>query len=477
MVISLDDFPDHAKLKNKLEWLTAIRSGDVDQITRAQTNIIRRRTDTAYRTGGSHIPRGDTNASTSNPSYLNHLVSDGVTTAPNLRLDDFVRTTTSEDAASFHALIEDAERRKRARYAHLWKPRGLLLLPPNSSSKGHGVGRPITGRLLAPPTTTPTTGGSVTDVVVAAKQDNTSPAKHPPVRGSSVTHSHLISCFNPRNPVFYDTSQQEPRALTVAEKGARVRGPPKEIRRENTRLAAPTAPGRSEASTPGISTPYITDASGHTDVDADGDEWGKERGREGDRDGVVKVLHPTYNPHRNQPALEPSRGGAGPYAWLATPDLRPGAAGAPPPVMTFGEMAGTPLRLDLDPEDDVDVGPGVLGVGGKGYTMPKRHVHDRVLDGLLEGKKKGGGGSRAPPKPGQGRVVGRARAGTGGLSDAAQRLASRMRIQTPRLATPQVGMSRGSGGSGGRGGGRGAGQTRREGPGMQSRITDGLLDR
>ena len=90
---------------------------------------------------------------------------------------------------------------------------------------------------------------------------------------------------------------------------APLQGPPKAINRTGTRFTP--------AATPGAETPSTTDGSPSISSMAGSDALGQE------------------------------------YSILATPSFTPGVEGSP--FITWGDIQGTPLRLD--PEDDIDVDP------------------------------------------------------------------------------------------------------------------------
>ncbi len=134
----------------------------------------------------------------------------------------------------------------------------------------------------------------------------------------------LISGHEPKNRLFYDSSQHDALALSASERAQLTAGPPKTIKHRNTRFHTPAVP-QSGASTPGGGTPGGTD----TDSQAGGTPGPDATG---------------------QPGLR--------YGMLATPSFTPGAGGESP-FMTWGDIAGTPLRLDAeDTPLDIGGGPG-----------------------------------------------------------------------------------------------------------------------
>ncbi|KAJ9560866.1 hypothetical protein OSB04_006026, partial [Centaurea solstitialis] len=135
-IIERDFFPDIPKLRDRLDWLEATRTGDPMQIRDAQLKIIERRsgkvsvTDTEgkVRTPGSTFfrnttplehdktPGTDGFAKEEVLNVARELVKDD---ADSLTLDEFFRKYTSEDNDSFSKLIEKVNRKKRERYEFL----------------------------------------------------------------------------------------------------------------------------------------------------------------------------------------------------------------------------------------------------------------------------------------------------------------------------------------------------------------------
>jgi len=272
--------------------------------------------------------------------------------------------------------------------------------------------------------------------------------------------SRHVTEYRVRNRLFYDGSQQGTLALTARELALRVGGAPKEIRHANTRLGGGGAGPASGDTTPGASTPGSLRGEGRETPG-----WGRG-------------------------------GGEGGYERLATPVIVPGGGdGGAPPLMTFGTIGGTPVRLEE--EDDVDVGE------GPAYRMPAMRAKDVAGDvlgagsavlatGALGAARRGASRAGATPLLGGVGKAARAAGGAGGaggagLSPAARRLASSLRRGTPargdaalrasyggapgarqtgpraasRLATPDVG---------------GAAAAARAGRGCSGDITDGLLE-
>ena len=147
-IIERDFFPDIPKLRNRLEWLEAVRSGDPVIIRDAQMNIVRRRREQARENGerdvtpATNIP--DTPASIisglaspavslrsgASPSVFPLTIApredeDGPTVNTNLKLDDFLRKYTSEDNASFSKILDKVNKQRKQKYEFL-SEKGLV---------------------------------------------------------------------------------------------------------------------------------------------------------------------------------------------------------------------------------------------------------------------------------------------------------------------------------------------------------------
>ncbi|KXZ46600.1 hypothetical protein GPECTOR_42g811 [Gonium pectorale] len=323
-IIERDYFPELPKMANQLEWLRAVNSGDVREMQRAQRNIARRRAaanaaaaaaGAPAATPGLGLGPGDTPGPGGVPPL--HTPGWGATTpgtallrtpamtpmvggmaeaggpsatgaapaaaaaappapaASGLSLDSFLSQYTSEDNASFHTILEEDNRRKRAKVRHhLERPdprdpetrRLLLEGPPERPSDEFGTSGQAPMTLL--------------------------PAPEPPI-----------------NNLFYDSSQRPAVPLSAKEAAEVALGPPKAINRAATRLRAPP-----EAA-PLSALPQDPAAA-----------------------AVAAGL----------PAGAPMPGGAAGtvgYDAMATPALED-VLGSP--LMTWGDIESTPLRLGVD---------------------------------------------------------------------------------------------------------------------------------
>ncbi|GMH32603.1 hypothetical protein BSKO_00437 [Bryopsis sp. KO-2023] len=165
----------------------------------------------------------------------------------------------------------------------------------------------------------------------------------------------------PKNKLFYDSTQTGVATRTETEIAETVQGPPKEIRLSNTR--------------------FPTEA---------------EAALEEQEDGM---------------AIKGSNGGKKDYTYVATPV--PVAGVNVSPIMTWGELGGTPIRLD--------------GSMTPGFKICELSQRDKVGKALATSARKSIALRQASMTPTPIRLG----SGKGNLSVAGQKLASAMRVKTP----------------------------------------------
>ncbi|CAG9465249.1 unnamed protein product [Pedinophyceae sp. YPF-701] len=364
-IIDREYFPDLPRLQNRADWMAALRSGDPRIIARAQANIIRRR-------AGIHTPALDAAAVAATPAARAGAETpatprgfdpddddDGRGAAapgPAMTLDEFCRKYTSEDNASFADILERFNARKREKHAHLYRPGNRALPAPEPAA-----GAPRRPLAIAGP-------GSEGLLGRADGLSEAEAAERVRAAEDARANERLADGFGstgqarwetgrriepPKNRLYYDTSQQEELRLTKKDMEARVGYfmAPRRTVAANTRLAPREGGAGSLATTPGG---YSTDGS---------------------------VPSPLTGQAAARAALGTAqRGGGRPYSIVATPVVEPGGVGEDP-VMTWGELGSTPLRLD-GPED-LAAGS-IPGTAGGGFRVADRSAKDALVDALAQ---------------------------------------------------------------------------------------------
>jgi protein DGCR14 len=316
--------------------------------------------------------------------------------APKMSLDRFCAHFTGEDNASFEGLLEAHNARKRARVAHHLEGKNapLLLEGPHATDEYGSSGQ-------AP-------------------------------------SSLVLWKFEPKNRLYYDASQQPVLPYSAAEKAAMVAGPPKAVCHAATRL-----PGDAEeAQAAALAEAGLADA-------APGGTLGAAAAAAGSGRDPAEAIAAGAAP---RPGQVHGGGAAGPArAYLRTPSVAPGVGASP--LVTWGEIAATPLRLVENPDEDISgLGLDLSGPeAGPSFKLPQVRRREAAAAQAFEKRKaqrrpsaapgggRGGGGSGTP-------LLDAMRRGTPGtpLSSAAQRLAA-------QLGRGQPGTGRGAGIGSGKG--------------------------
>ncbi|KIZ04367.1 WD repeat-containing protein 40A [Monoraphidium neglectum] len=310
-----------------------------------------------------------------------------------MTLDQFLSSYTGEDNASFEVLLEASNARKRAKVAHHLEGKDApLLLEGPSPTDEYG------------------TSGQAPSSLVLWK-------------------------FTPKNRLYYDASQQAVLEYSAKERAAMVAGPPKGVRYAATRVAAETEEEQqAQLAAAGL-------AAGASGSDDDGDGFPGAAAPEARGDPAEALAG-----GRAAPA---QRGAAGARAYLRTPTIAPGAGASP--LVTWGDVAATPLRLVENPEEDwaaLGVDPG----GGEGpqFRLPQVRRREAAAKEVFEKKKAAAFRRRAAGGPAGGSATpvldSLRRAAGAPLSSAGQRLATQLGKGRLAAGTPSAGV-RGGGSS------------------------------
>ncbi|KAL3151583.1 hypothetical protein ABBQ38_012579 [Trebouxia sp. C0009 RCD-2024] len=463
-IIQRDYFPDLPKLQNKLEWLQAVRSGNPSQLQQAQLNIAQRRagirtpigaTPAGFGTPGASLlrtpglgltPMGGTPSMT--PRLGVNTAGQVVSSGPqDPTLDKFFAQHNSEDNASFQELLKASQQRLRKAKPWLFKNHNpptdttqLLLTSGQTDTQAQQLPAatvaPAPGDSAAQQPTSsqadasdapaaqqpsPSSSGQAlshanaetTDLggaVQGADQPSTSsgqmvlldsdasvstrdadrvvqrPAVQTDGFGTTGQGSQTLLSWPHTNKsaLYYDSSQRDVVPYTEEELADMVQGPPKQIKHSATRF------------------PSDFDTSQQTSK-AEGAHG--QAGMQGQQPGAIRG-----------------------YGVLNTPAFTPGLDASP--LMTWGDIGSTPIRLDQ--EDDIHVSTST----GPAFKMAGVPARDQLGRGIaqkatLSLKRKAA--ARAGTPMAGGLPTGRRRAaGTPlPLSSAGKRLASSLRGGTP----------------------------------------------
>ncbi|XP_059452156.1 uncharacterized protein LOC132182823 [Corylus avellana] len=350
-IIERDFFPDISKLRDRLDWLEAIKTGDPVQIRDAQLKIMERRggkvnipnpegkTHTPGSTFGRNFTPFDEFDAKTPKTAMNFSASGGELSGgggngngevdASLSLDEFFRRYTSEDNYSFSKIVEKVNRKRKERYEYL--------LEGEKEEDVESIEGGVKRERIS------TDGYGTSDQPVST------------LEGWK---------YSAKNLLMYHPSDRGEAPLTEEEMAVRLKGLTKEISRANTRFhgkmmdSRPKEDGKVEV--------LYTPVAGGTPMpvfDRDGDKLKKY-----DLDDLRKTPNPFY--------VESGKKAENGYSFIRTPSPAPGVDESP--FITWGEIEGTPLRLE--PEDTpIDIG----GSGeGPHYKVPRAPVRDEKAHSL-----------------------------------------------------------------------------------------------
>lgn len=345
-IVERDFFPHLPKLQNQLEWLQAVQSGDPGLIKRAQLNIARRRaglrTPLAHEGSGSGGAPGTAAVTPgtgllATPGMTPALVGGATPALPGLR-------TPAGPAAA----------------AALQQQQGLDAVSAQQAVGARAPGLGLDAFLAACEGEDNASFGALHESSLArkrAKMAHHLTDKNKPRLLEAGGHSTdeygstgqapstvLSARHVPKNALFYDSSQQAQLALSAAEKAAIVAGPPKAICHRATRSLQDDG------------------------VDGDGSA----------------AAGPGAAGGGGQQQAAGSNAGTHGYGYMRTPQIMPGVGASP--LMTWGDIASTPLRLagdggaaaGLDPLaglglglDEYDEDDAAAAAAGRQFTLPQ----------------------------------------------------------------------------------------------------------
>lgn len=373
-IIERDYFPDISKLRDRLDWIQAVKTRDPIQIRDAQLKIIERRGKKA-----NHHHLGDTEGKTQTPgsTFLRNFTPlddfDGRTPRTpgvsgrelpggevvaddgdgdvdvNMSLDEFFRRYTSEDNESFSKILEKVNRKKKEKY-------GFLLGGENED-----------GKLL------------IEDAKRDRITDGYGTSDQPPstLEGWKYTAKNLL---------MYHPADRGEAPLTEEERAVRLNGLTKEIVKGNTRFHGKTMDSRPRED--GSVEILYTPIAGSSPMHISGRD--RDKSKRYDLDDLRKTPNPFY--------VESDKRADNGYSFVRTPSPAPGLDESP--FITWGEIEGTPMRLD--PEDTpIDIGGSADGPHYNIPSAPARDVraHSLSRDASRKLRERSNSMFKKPPLP------------------------------------------------------------------------------
>eukprot|EP00246_Nothoceros_aenigmaticus_P018405 TRINITY_DN9603_c0_g1_i1.p1 TRINITY_DN9603_c0_g1~~TRINITY_DN9603_c0_g1_i1.p1 ORF type:complete len:533 (-),score=98.00 TRINITY_DN9603_c0_g1_i1:99-1697(-) len=337
-IIERDFFPDIPKLQDRLAWLEANRSGDPALIREAQLAILQRRRERekerlgvggrertpipgsaifaspASFISGMQSPALSARASPA-PSHVFSEIAlpseqDPSTLDTSVPLDEFLRRYTSEDNASFSKIVDKVNKQRRVKYNYLQDNRDTTAAIEGS-------------------------GDRVTDGFGTS--------------GQSLSTLTTWS-YRAKNLLMYDSAERPDAPLTEKEQQEKLNGPPKAINLKSTRFHGKMFDSKvKDDDTVAI---LYTPIPGSTPV-----AWPFDAERAKKRYDLEE-LRKTPGERDNGESKSAGKSSNAGYSYVATPSPAPGVEESP--FLTWGEIEGTPLRLEME---DTPVGIGGNGEG------------------------------------------------------------------------------------------------------------------
>jgi protein DGCR14 len=337
-IIERDYFPDISKLQDRLDWLEAIKTRDPIQIREAQLKIIERRGEKVSvglnserkansRTPGSTFMRNfspfdEFDVKTPSTEFFNEGGGNEQNEIDTtVTLDEFFRRYTSEDNDSFSKIIEKVNKKRKERYDY------LLEGEKNEDLK------------------------SIEDV----KRDRITDGYGTSYQPVSTLDGWK---YEAKNLLMYHPCDRGEAPLTEEERAVRLKGLTKEINLGNTRFHGKMMDSRPKDD--GTVEVLYTPVAGSTPMPMF-DRYGDKLKRY-DLEDLKKTPHKFY--------VESEKKTNDGYRYVKTPSPAPGIDESP--FITWGEIEGTPMRLDAE-ETPIDIG----GSGdGPHYNIPSAPSRD-----------------------------------------------------------------------------------------------------
>ncbi|XP_010277666.1 PREDICTED: protein DGCR14 [Nelumbo nucifera] len=351
-IIERDFFPDIPKLRDRLDWLEAVRSGDPVQMRDAQLKILERRAGkvsnsdaesrTRTQTPGSNLRTpGSSFFSTSTPFEFDKTPAQLPRDLPvavgesgddsvdvSLTLDEFFRRYTSEDNDSFSKIMEKVNRKRKERFGYLTEGEKEQLKTLETEKKDR-----------------------ITDGYGTSDQ--------PP----STLEGWKYAA---KNLLMYNPADRGEAPLTEAERAERIKGLTKEINRVNTRFHGKVLDSKpKEEDTVAV---LYTPVAGATPVPLPLSDREAEKSKKYDLEDLRRTPNRFY--------VESGKRADNGYSFVKTPSPAPGVDESP--FITWGEIEGTPLRLEPE-ETPVGIGGSSDGPHFRIPNPPSRDVKAHSL--------------------------------------------------------------------------------------------------
>ncbi|CAH8290888.1 unnamed protein product [Eruca vesicaria subsp. sativa] len=365
-IIERDYFPDISKLRDRLDWIQAVKTRDPVQIRDAQLKIIERRGKKAnhhHHHGGDNTEGKTTQ--TPGSTFLRSFTPldefDGKTTTPrevvveevvgdgdfNMSLDEFFRRYTSEDNESFCNILERVNKRKKEKYSYLQE------------------------------------NGNNNNLIEDVKRDRITDGYGTSYQPTST----LVGWkYTAKNLLMYHPGDRGEVALTQEERAVRLAGLTKEIVKANTRFHGKSMDSRPRED--GSLEILYTPIAGSTPMHVSGRD--RDKSKRYDLDDLRKTPNLFY--------VESDKRANNGYSFVKTPSPAPGVDESP--FITWGEIEGTPMRLDLE-DTPIDIGGSADGPHYNIPSAPARDVRAHFLsrDASRKVRERANSMFKKPPLP------------------------------------------------------------------------------
>ncbi|CAA7050972.1 unnamed protein product [Microthlaspi erraticum] len=367
-IIERDYFPDISKLRDRLDWIQAVKTRDPIQIRDAQLKIIERRGKKANPHLGDTVGKTQTPGSTFLRNFTPLDEFDGKTPRTpgvsvreqlhsgdvggdgdidvDMSLDEFFRRYTSEDNDSFSKILEKVNRKKKEKYAHLLE------------------------------------GEKESNLIEDAKRDRITDGYGTSDQPPSTLDGWK---YTAKNLLMYHPADRGEAPLTEEERAVRLLGLTKEICEGNTRFHGKTMDTRPRED--GSLEILYTPIAGASPMISGRD---RDKSKRYDLDDLRKTPNPFY--------VESEKRADNGYSFVRTPSPAPGLDESP--FITWGEIDGTPMRLD--PEDTpLDIGGSADGPHYNIPSAPPRDVraHSLSRDASRKLRERSNSMFKKPPLP------------------------------------------------------------------------------